>query len=34
MFARIDNLFDRHYRNPVGFLQPALGAYAGIKVTL
>jgi vitamin B12 transporter len=34
VFARIDNLFDRHYQNPVGFLQPTLGAYAGIKVKL
>jgi len=34
VFARIDNLLDRHYQNPVGFLQPSLGAYAGIKVKL
>ena len=34
VFAHIDNLFDRHYQNPVGFLQPSLGAYAGIKVKL
>jgi vitamin B12 transporter len=34
VFARIDNLFDRHFQNPVGFLQPTLGAYAGIKVKL
>jgi vitamin B12 transporter len=34
VFARIDNLFDRHYQNPVGFLQPYLGAFAGIKVKL
>jgi vitamin B12 transporter len=34
LFARISNLFDRHYENPVGFLQPSIGAYAGIKVTL
>jgi vitamin B12 transporter len=34
VFARIDNLFDRHYQNPVGFLQPALGAYAGVKLKL
>jgi vitamin B12 transporter len=30
-FARIDNLFNHHYENPIGFLQPTLGAYAGIK---
>jgi vitamin B12 transporter len=29
--GRINNLFDRHYENPVGFLQPSLGAFAGIK---
>jgi vitamin B12 transporter len=34
VFARIDNLFDRHYQNPIGFLRPTLGAYAGIKVRL
>jgi vitamin B12 transporter len=34
VFARIDNLFDRHYQNPVGFLQPTLGAFAGVKVKL
>jgi vitamin B12 transporter len=28
---RVDNLFNRHYENPVGFLQPSIGAYAGIK---
>jgi vitamin B12 transporter len=34
LFARIDNLLDRHYENPVGFLQPGLGLYAGVKVAL
>ncbi len=34
VFARVDNLFDRHYQNPTGFLQPSLGAFAGIKVAL
>ena len=34
VFARIDNLFDRHYENPVGFLQPSIGAFAGIKLKL
>ena len=34
LFARVNNLLDRHYENPVGFLQPSLGAYAGIRVTL
>jgi len=30
-FARITNLFNRHYQNPDGFMQPTLGAFAGIK---
>ena len=34
VFGRINNLLDRHYQNPVGFLQPSIGAYAGIRVTL
>jgi len=34
LFGRIENLFDRQYQNPVGFMQPPLGAYAGIKATL
>jgi len=34
LFGRINNLFDRQYQNPVGFQQPGLGAYAGIRVTL
>jgi len=34
LFGRINNLLDRHYQNPVGFLQPSIGAYAGIRVTL
>jgi vitamin B12 transporter len=31
LFARVDNLFDRHYQDPVGFLQPALGVFAGLR---
>ena len=34
VFARLDNLANRHYQNPTGFLQPAFGAYAGVKVKL
>jgi len=34
LFGRINNLLDRHYENPVGFRQPSIGAYAGIRVTL
>ena len=32
LFARLDNLFDRRYQNPTGFLAPGLGAFAGVKV--
>ncbi len=34
VFGRVDNLFDRHYENPVGFLQPAFGVFAGIRAKL
>src|SRR6266853_4359692 len=34
VLGRIDNLFDRHYENPVGFLQPGIAVFAGIKVQL
>ncbi|HVX78904.1 MAG TPA: TonB-dependent receptor [Bradyrhizobium sp.] len=31
VFARIDNLFNLHYQNPTGFLQPGLGVFGGIR---
>jgi vitamin B12 transporter len=31
VYARVANLMNRHYQNPTGFLQPPLGAFAGIK---
>jgi vitamin B12 transporter len=34
VFGRIDNLLDRHYENPVGFLQPGIAVFAGIKAQL
>ncbi|GAU84522.1 TonB-dependent siderophore receptor [Bosea sp. BIWAKO-01] len=34
VFGRIDNLLDKRYENPVGFLVPGLSAYGGLKVTL
>jgi vitamin B12 transporter len=34
VFGRVDNLFDRHIENPVGFLQPTLGAFAGVRAKL
>jgi vitamin B12 transporter len=30
-YGRINNLFDRKYEDPIGFLQPTIGAFAGIK---
>jgi vitamin B12 transporter len=32
LFARVDNLFDRRYQNPTGFLAPGLGIFGGIRV--
>jgi len=32
-FGRINNLLDHHYQDPIGFLQPSLGAIAGIRVS-
>src|SRR5581483_8315240 len=29
-FARVDNLFNEHYQNPIGFLRPGIGFYAGL----
>jgi vitamin B12 transporter len=34
VFGRVDNLFNRRYENPVGYLQPALGAFVGVRVKL
>jgi vitamin B12 transporter len=33
VFARIDNLFNRQYEDPLGFLHPGIGAYAGVRVS-
>ena len=30
----VDNLFDKRYENPVGFLVPGLSAFGGIRVSL
>ncbi|HEY1448471.1 MAG TPA: TonB-dependent receptor, partial [Caulobacteraceae bacterium] len=34
LFARIDNLLDRHYENPVGFDKPGIGAFGGVRLAL
>ncbi len=31
-FARIDNLLDRHYQDPLGFQRPGLGVFAGVRI--
>lgn len=31
-FARIDNMLDRHYQEPVGFDRPGFGIFAGVRV--
>jgi vitamin B12 transporter len=31
-YARIDNLLDRRYKNPIGFLRPGLGVFAGVRI--
>ncbi len=33
LFARIDNLFNKQYEDPSGFLRPGFGIYGGIKLT-
>ncbi|GJE28158.1 Vitamin B12 transporter BtuB [Methylobacterium organophilum] len=33
VFGRIDNLFDRRYENPTGFLGPGLAVYGGVRLT-
>jgi vitamin B12 transporter len=32
IFARADNLFDRHYEDPTGFQRPGFGFFAGVRV--
>jgi vitamin B12 transporter len=32
LFARISNLLDRHYQDPIGFQHQGLGAFGGLKV--
>jgi vitamin B12 transporter len=33
-YGRIANLFDEHYENPIGFLHPGRGFFAGIKAKI
>jgi len=34
LFARVDNLLNRNYEDPVGFDKPGLGAYGGIRMSM
>ena len=34
VFGRIDNLFNKYYEDPAGFVRPGFGAFGGIKFTL
>jgi vitamin B12 transporter len=31
IFGRVDNLFNLHYQNPTGFLEPGLGIFGGVR---
>ncbi len=31
LFAKIDNLFNKQYEDPLGFMRPGFGAYAGLR---
>jgi vitamin B12 transporter len=33
LFGRVSNLLDRRYQDPVGFLQPGVGVFAGAKAS-
>lgn len=33
VFGRIDNLFDRRYESPTGYLGPGLAVYGGVRLT-
>lgn len=34
LYGRVENLFDRRYQDPDGFLRPGIGAWAGIRASL
>ena len=33
LFGRIDNLFNKQYEDPLGFMRPGFGVYAGVRVS-
>ena len=34
LFGRVDNIADRHYQDPVGFMHPGIGIYGGLRASL
>jgi vitamin B12 transporter len=34
LYGRVENLFDEHYQDPIGFLHPTRGFYAGIRARI
>jgi vitamin B12 transporter len=34
LYGRMENLFDRRYQDPDGFLRPGVGVFAGLRTTL
>jgi vitamin B12 transporter len=32
VFGRVDNVFNLHYQNPTGFLQPGFGIFGGVRM--
>ena len=33
VFGRIDNLLDRQYEDPIGFLRPGFGIFGGVRLS-
>ena len=32
IFGRVDNLFNLHFQNPTGFLQPGFAIFGGVRM--
>ena len=33
LFARVNNLLNEHYEDPLGFLQPGIGVFGGMRLS-
>jgi len=33
LFGRVDNLLDRQYQDPIGFMHPGIGGFGGVRAT-